>query len=145
MEDAYGQLVKEINHVDLVLAQAFASVPPERRRIITQHPSLDSFAKRYGLEIVGTIVPSSSAEAADPSARHYSNLLALIKAKGVRTIVTDAGQNDSLARRLAKDADIPDPLPLSFESLAPPGQEGSTWATMMLRNGQLLRKSLLQP
>lgn len=145
LESNYQQVFKEYEAVDKTLQEAFQTVPPDKRVLITQHPNLGLFAKRYGLTVAGTIVSSSSAEAADPSARHFAQLLAMIKARGIRVIVVDAGQNSALAQRLAQDAGLPEPLALSFEALAPPGQEGSTWAAMMLRNGRLIQQALLRP
>lgn len=141
----YHKLFTEIKSVDETLAKAFAAVPVERRRLVTQHPNLGLFACRYGLTIAGTILDSSSAEAADASARHYSRLLAKIRAENIRVIVADEGQKHDFALRLAADAGLPDPLILNFESLAPAGQPGDTWSGMMLRNGLLIRDALLRP
>ena len=77
-----------------------------------------------------------------PSARHFSELLALIRKEGIRVIVTDAGQSDAFARRLAEDAGLPPPLSLSFEYLEPAGRAGDTWTGMMLRNGRRLHEAL---
>ena len=63
----------------------------------------------------------------------------------MRVIITDEGQNETLARRLAKDAAIPAPLALSFEYLEPRGQDGDSWASMMRRNAQRLHAALMTP
>lgn len=138
----YDQYVKEIERVDATLRGLFKSLPESRRSLITQHANLNHFAKSYGLRVARTILASSSAESADPSARHFSELLALIRREGIRVIVTDAGQNDAFARRLAEDAGLPAPLALSFEYLEPAGSPGDTWAGMMIRNGQRLHEAL---
>ena len=92
--------------------------------------------------VARTILASSSAESADPSARHFSELLALIRREGIRVIVTDAGQSDIFARRLAEDAGLPPPLSLSFEYLEPAGRPGDSWTGMMLLNGRRLHEAL---
>ncbi len=139
----YERQVAEMKAVDQELRQLFGPLPEDARTMITQHPNLSWFAKRYGLRIADTILASGSAEAADPSARHYSNLLTQIRTQQVRVIITDEGQNEALARRLAKDAGIPAPLALSFEYLEPRGQEGDTWASMMRRNARRLHAALM--
>jgi ABC-type Zn uptake system ZnuABC Zn-binding protein ZnuA len=106
---------------------------------------LGRLAQRYQLEIRGTILESPSAEAADPSARHYSRLLALIRGEKIRVLVTDEGQNDGIARRLCQDAGLPPPLALNFETLAPAGQPGADWLGMMRRQSGKLREALLRP
>lgn len=139
-----NQYLIEVKRVDAELAALFAPIPPAQRLFLAQHANLDLLAARYGLTVAGTILPHGSAESADPSARHISNLLTLIREKGVRVIVTDEGQNDTLARRLTEDAGLPPPLRLSFESLSPSGQPGDTWSGMMLTNGRRLQQALLQ-
>jgi len=142
MEASYDQYVKEIEKVDEELRRLFATLPADRRNLITQHANLGHFAGSYGLRIAKTILTSSSAESADPSARHFSELLALIRREGIRVIVTDAGQSDAFAQRLAEDAGLPAPLALSFEYLEPSGHPCDSWTGMMLHNGRRLHEAL---
>jgi zinc/manganese transport system substrate-binding protein len=142
IEISYNQYVKEIERVDGDLRRLFATLPANRRNLVTQHANLGHFAESYGLRIARTILASSSAESADPSARHFSELLALIRREGIRVIVTDAGQSDIFARRLAEDAGLPPPLSLSFEYLEPVGRPGDSWTGMMLLNGRRLHEAL---
>lgn len=137
-----NQYLKEVDRVDAELGRLFAGLKPERRSFISQHANLHYFAQRYGLSVAGTILSSGSAESADPSVRHFSALLTLIRERKIRVIVTDAGQNDAFARRLTEDSGLNPPLPLSFEYLEPPGQPGDTWASMMLLNGRRLHQAL---
>ncbi len=141
-ETTYQQYVKEIERVDEELRRLFATLPADRRNLVTQHANLGHFAGSYGLRIAKTILTSSSAESADPSARHFSELLALIRREGIRVIVTDAGQSDAFAQRLAEDAGLPAPLALSFEYLEPAGHPCDSWTGMMLHNGRRLHEAL---
>jgi zinc/manganese transport system substrate-binding protein len=141
-EVSYRQYVKEIDRVDEELRRLFSTLPAGRRNLVTQHANLSHFAQSYGLRIARTILTSSSAESADPSARHFSELLALIRREGIRVIVTDAGQSDAFAQRLAEDAGLPAPLALSFEYLEPAGRPGDSWVGMMLHNGRRLHEAL---
>jgi zinc/manganese transport system substrate-binding protein len=141
-ETSYRQYVKEIDRVDEELRRLFSTLPAGRRNLVTQHANLSHFAQSYGLRIARTILTSSSAESADPSARHFSELLALIRREGIRVIVTDAGQSDAFAQRLAEDAGLPAPLALSFEYLEPAGRPGDSWVGMMLHNGRRLHEAL---
>lgn len=145
MENAYNQLVEDIKFVDNTLNSAFTLIPANQRRIVTQHANLGPFAHRYGLIISSTILKSTSTEAADPSAKQFSQLLETIRREGVRVVVVDDGQNDTIAQQLCRDTGIPPPLPLSFEFLEPTGTEGDTWAGMMLKNGRKLQTALLKP
>ena len=143
-QNAYEQYLKEVNAVDNELSQLFRQIPPNKKAFISHHANLGQFAKRFGLNVAGTIIASGSGESADPSARHFSELLALIRKQEIRVIVTDAGQNDAFARRLTEDAGLPHPVSLSFEYLEPPGRPGDTWTSMMLTNGKRLHQALLK-
>ena len=140
-----NQYLVKVKALDAELRETFAGLPADRRKLMTQHPNLGRLAQRYHLQIVGTILESPSAEAADPSARHYSRLLGLIRAEKIRVLVTDEGQNESIARRLCQDAGLPPPLALNFESLAPAGQPGDDWLGMMRHQAGKLREALSRP
>ena len=144
-QDNVNQYLIKVKALDTELREAFATLPSDRRKLITQHPSLGRLAQRYHLQVAGTILESPSAEAADPSARHYSRLLGLIRAEKIRVLVTDEGQNESIARRLCQDAGLPPPLALNFETLAPAGQPGADWLGMMRRQSGKLREALSRP
>lgn len=144
-ETAVKQLVADIKQVDATLAGLFSALPPDRHALLTQHPNLGPFARRYGLRIPATILASSSAESADPSARHYSLLLKTIREQKVRIVLSDEGQNDSFARRLTEDSHLPPPLAMSFEYLDSADPTLDSWSQMMLRNGRAIHAALLAP
>ena len=142
LEVVTEQYFKEISALDGELAALFKSLPTNKRSFISQHPNLGHFAQHFGLRVAGTILTNGSGEAADPSARHFSELLAIVKKDDLRLVVTDTDQNDAIARRLTQDSQLPPPLPLAFEYLSPAGQPGDTWITMMRSNGRKLHAAL---
>lgn len=137
-----NQVLAEINNTELSILRVFATVPENRRIIITQHPNLSAFAESFNLEVAGSILESPEAESADPSAQKYSQLLKLIKARNIRVITCDAGQNNRVAQQLAKDAKINPPLPLAVEYLEKSGTPGDTWPSMMLINAEKISEAL---
>jgi zinc/manganese transport system substrate-binding protein len=78
-----------------------ADVPAARRKFVTNHASLGYFADRYGFEMIGTVVPSTSTLAA-ASPAHLEQLGERMKASGVSVILVEAGQASADARALAK-------------------------------------------
>lgn len=137
-----NQVLAEIRNAELSVVREFATVPESRRIIITQHPNLLAFAEAFNLEVAGSIIESPEAESADPSAQKYSQLLKLIKARNIRVITCDAGQNNRVAQQLAKDAKINPPLPLTVEYLEKSGTPGDTWPSMILTNAQKISEAL---
>lgn len=78
-EDALGQILREIESTEKDLRDVFARLQPHERQFVTQHPGLESFAEAFGLKVAGSILACSSAESADPSAKHFSDLLKAIR------------------------------------------------------------------
>ena len=144
-EDNELQLLKEIDSVAKEVSDTFAPLLPHERLFVTQHPGLERYAEAFGLKVAGCLLESASAESADPSAKHYAELLKTIRQHKVRVILCDEGQNPAAAQQLAKDAEIPPPTSLSFEYLQPRGTPGDTWASMMRLNARKLATALKQP
>ncbi len=97
--EAYLKLLREL---DAWIQEQVKQVPPENRRLVTDHQDMGYFAKRYGFEQVGAIVPSFST-AAEPSARDLASLEDAIRALGVKAIFIGKSFNPSLAQRVAAD------------------------------------------
>ena len=144
-EDSVVQILKDVDAVEKELRDTFAPLHPHERQFVTQHPGLESFAEAFGLKVAGSILQCSSAESADPSARHYADLLKSIRTHKVRVILSDAGQNPAAAQQLAKDAGLKAPTAMSFEYLQKPGTPGDTWVSMMRLNARTLADALKQP
>jgi len=139
------QLLNEIDAVEKDVWVTFATLLPHERQFVTQHPGLERYAETFGLKVVGCLLESASAESADPSAKHYAELLKSIRGQKVRVILCDEGQNPAATQQLAKDAGLQPPTALSFEYLQKPGTPGDTWASMMRLNARKLAEALKQP
>ncbi|HEX6715326.1 MAG TPA: zinc ABC transporter substrate-binding protein, partial [Thermoleophilaceae bacterium] len=59
--------VAQIESMDERITRCFAAVPADARKLVTSHDAFGYFAKRYGIKVVGAIIPSQSTEA-QPSA-----------------------------------------------------------------------------
>lgn len=110
--------------------------------LVTNHGSLGYFAERYGLEIVGTLIPGGST-LGEPSASSIADLAGTIRDAGVPAIFTEVGADDSLARRLAAEvgSDVA-VVPLHTDALGPPGSGADTYIAMMTTNAQLVAEAL---
>lgn len=70
------------------------------RRVIVYHPAWPYFARRFGFEVVGEIVPQVGTE---PSAHHLQQLIARIRKDGVRVIVSEPQVNPRIPEVLARE------------------------------------------
>ncbi len=78
------------------------TLPPEARRLVTDHEELGYFAARYGFEVVGAIVPAYSS-AAEPSAQDLASLGSTIRELRVPAVFVSSAVNPDLAARVAQD------------------------------------------
>lgn len=80
--------------------QRVATLPPDRRAIVSFHDALPYFARAFGFRIAGVIV---SAPGQDPSAGEVAKLIDAIKASNVKVIVSEVQFSDKLARTIAAE------------------------------------------
>ncbi len=88
------------------LEKEFASIPAERRRIVTYHDSMTYFARRYELEVIGTLLESMTTEAHDPSAAQVARLAQTMRENNVRAVFPEFGENRKLAEQVAREAGV---------------------------------------
>lgn len=124
------------------VAEQLASIPPERRRLITNHDVFGYFAERYDLEVVGTVIPAGTT-LAEPSSAELTDLVHLIRDTGVPAVFADTSAPDALADALAREAgrDIA-VVELYSESLGPPGSEGATYLDVLRTNAARIAEAL---
>jgi zinc/manganese transport system substrate-binding protein len=98
--DAYRA---ELEALDGEIADLLSAVPPERRVMVTNHDAFGYFADRYDVEVVGTVIPSSST-LGEASAGQLAALADMIEQQRVPAIFTErlgsATDAEALAERL---------------------------------------------
>ena len=94
-----------------------ATVPAERRKVVSFHDAFPYFAKAYGLEIVGTVI---DAPGQDPSAGEIADLIDAIRASGATALFGEAQFNPQLAQTIAEEAGIAVVTDLYTDSLGGP-------------------------
>jgi ABC-type Zn uptake system ZnuABC Zn-binding protein ZnuA len=95
----------ELQALDQEIREQVASIPPERRKLVTDHLVFNYFVEEYGFEQLGAII-SSPSTAVQPSAQELAALQEQIRSAGVTTIFVGMSMNPELANRLAEDLNI---------------------------------------
>jgi ABC-type Zn uptake system ZnuABC Zn-binding protein ZnuA len=125
--DAYRA---ELEEVDAYARQQLALVPEENRKLVTDHDSLDYFARAYGFEVIGTVIPGTSTTG-EASAGDVAALVDVIRQQNVPAVFvgTSASRGlQALANTIADEVGGQiKVLPLLIGSLAPAGQPGDTY------------------
>ncbi len=132
---AYQNKVLEL---DVQIEAILASVPESRRKLVTSHDSLEYFAARYGFEIVGSIIPSTSG-LGEASPADLEELAALIRAENIPAIFTEAQASADVAEALAEQLPGVKIIQLDTGSL---GGAAASYLDLMTANAELIAQGL---
>lgn len=84
------------------IAARYEAIPEARRVVVTNHEALGYLAHRYGLRVVGTVIPGGTTHAeTDP--RRFAELVETVERTGVRAIVAENVDSTRLAEQLAQE------------------------------------------
>jgi len=125
----YEQALEEL---DAWIEEQVSQIPPERRKLVTDHQAFGYFADRYGFEQVGAIFPSFSA-GAEPSAQEVAELEEKIRRLGVPAIFVGTTVNPALAQRIAQDTGVK-VVPLYTGSLSSSDGPAASYIDLMRYN-----------
>ncbi len=134
--------IAKLQSLDAWVQAQVVLIPVDKRKLVTNHDALGYFARRYGFQIIGAVIPSATTEAADPSAKQTADLLNIIKANGVHAIFSENMANPKIAQTLAKEAGVVVGPELYTDALGPVGSEGETYLKMIKYNVGVFQKYL---
>lgn len=97
--------IAELTALDAWIVEQVAQVPPENRKLVTEHATFGYFAARYGFEQIGAVVPSVST-GSSPSAQELAALEDAIRAGGVKAVFVGSTVSPDLSRRVAEDTGV---------------------------------------
>ncbi len=137
-----GVYIEQLKILDKWTQAQVASIPEGQRKLVTNHDALGYFARRYGLKIIGAVIPSATTEAADPSAQQTAQLLNIIKVNNVHAIFSENMANSKLAQILSKEAGVVVGPGLYTDALGEQGSDGDTYVKMLRHNVDVLLKYL---
>ena len=121
---------RRLRELDRSIAACLARVPAERRKLVTPHDSYGYFATRYGIEVVGALIPSRSTQA-QPSAKDTVELAERIEREGALAIFPETASSSRLERAVAREAGVRLGTRLLGDSLGPAGSAGETYIGAM--------------
>lgn len=130
-----------LDEVDAQIRSLIESIPASNRKVVTNHEALAYFFERYGLELVGAVIPSVSKDA-QPSAKELADLADLIRAEGVKAVFAESEVDPKVAEQLARETGAKLVTGLYADSLGPPGSGAETVDGMLLHNARLIAEAL---
>ncbi|MBP3976368.1 zinc ABC transporter substrate-binding protein AztC [Microbacterium sp. BLY] len=124
----------ELEALDAEMAAAFATIPAERRSLVTNHHVFGYLADRFDFTVVGTVIPGGTTLAA-PSASDLADLVGAVQETGVPAVFAESSAPDRLVQALAEEADVHvEVIELFTESLTADDGEAPDYLTMMRVN-----------
>ena len=93
----------ELEDLDGQVEQSIASIPAERRKLVTSHDAFPYLAQRYGLELVGFVIRSPGQE---PSASEVADLTRTIEDQNVPAVFEEPQFSARVLELAAKDAGV---------------------------------------
>jgi ABC-type Zn uptake system ZnuABC Zn-binding protein ZnuA len=122
-----ARTVRTLERLDRAISACIERVPPAKRRIVTTHDALGYFARRYGVEVVGAVIPSLSTQA-QASAGDVQRLVEQIRREGVEAVFPESSVNPDIERAIARESGARIGDSLYADSLGPKGSAGETYA-----------------
>ena len=133
--------VDRLTTLDRDTAACIAKLPPEDRKLVTTHDALGYYAARYGLDVIGTVIPSQSTEG-QPSAGDVADLIATIRATGVKAVFAESSVEPKVEEAIARETGATVGAPLWADTLGPPGSSGATYIDSIQANTRAIVEGL---
>jgi ABC-type Zn uptake system ZnuABC Zn-binding protein ZnuA len=110
-----------------------AAVPSAERKLVTDHDAFAYFARRYGITIVGAVIPSQTTQS-QPSAGETAKLTELVRREHVKAVFPERSVNARLAETVARETGVSSNHRLYGDTLGPNGSTGATYLRMEAAN-----------
>jgi ABC-type Zn uptake system ZnuABC Zn-binding protein ZnuA len=137
LPDHSAAYVARLRALDAGVRGCMARVPAAERKLVTSHDALGYFARRYGIRVIGAVIPALST-AAQPSAGEVAGLVATIRREGVRTIFAESSVNPKVEEAIARETGASIGKALWADSLGPKGSDGATYISSIEANTRAL-------
>ncbi len=122
---------RRLGELDRWVREQIATVPADKRKVITGHDAFQYFARAYGVEFRAPIGISTDKE---PSAQQVAGLIRQIKTEGIKAIFMENMSNPKLVEQIARDAGGAVGPALYVDALSKPGGPADTYEKMFQHN-----------
>jgi len=127
----------KLRALDRGIARCIDSVPPARRKLVTDHDAFNYFTARYGIETIGAVIPSQTTQA-QASAQDLSELARTIEAENVQAIFPESSLSSKVADAIARQTGASADYTLYGDTLGPEGSSGDTYIGMEEANAEAM-------
>ena len=110
------------------------------KKLVTNHDAFGYYIDHYGLEFVGSIIPSFDTSA-ELSASQIAEIVATIKSTGTRAVFSESSLPPKTAEAIGKEAGVKVVAgedALFGDTLGPDGSDGDTYIKMLEHNTKVI-------
>ena len=132
---------RRLQRLDREVAACIDEIPAAQRALVTTHDALGYYARRYGIRVVGAVIPSRST-VAQPSAGEISELVATIRREHVKAIFAESSVNPDVEKAIARESGARIGRALWADTLGPEGSDGATYVDSIASNTAALVEGL---
>src|ERR1043166_5549472 len=136
--NAQAYLAK-LDDLDQEVRAAIASIPAERRKIITTHDAFGYFGAAYG---VSFIAPAGLSTESEPSAKDVARIIRQIRKQKIPAVFLENVSDPRLIEQIARETGAAIGGKLYSDALSEPNGPAATYIDMMRHNVRALAKAL---
>ena len=128
-----------IDTLDRQIRADFATIPADRRRVVTSHDAFGHFAAAYGIEFLSAQRWNTDSE---PSAADVARLIRQIRAQRATALFVENISDPRLVQRIARETGAVVGGTLYSDALSAPGTAADTYLKLFHHNAQTLLAGL---
>ena len=130
-----------LRELDAAVTRCLDKLPRAARKLVTTHDALGHYADRYGLEVIGAVIPSLSSQA-QPSSKDVGDLVDQIRRQKVKAIFPESSLNSKLERAISRESGAAVGGELWADTLGPDGSSGETYIGSIEANTRAIADGL---
>jgi ABC-type Zn uptake system ZnuABC Zn-binding protein ZnuA len=131
----------KLTALDRAVAACIDRIPAAERKLVTTHDALGYYADRYGLEVVGAVIPAITTQA-QASAGEVDELVDTIEREQVKAIFAESSVNPKLEQLIADQSGATVGKALWADTLGPEGSDGDTYLKSIASNTRAIADGL---
>jgi ABC-type Zn uptake system ZnuABC Zn-binding protein ZnuA len=132
-ERAAAAYTARLERLDRAVAACIEKVPVADRTLVTTHDALGYYARRYGIRVVGAVIPSRST-VAQPSAGEIAALVDTIRREHVKAVFAESSVRPDVEEAIARESGARIGRALWADTLGPRGSGGATYIDSIASN-----------
>jgi ABC-type Zn uptake system ZnuABC Zn-binding protein ZnuA len=134
-----GAYLARLRRLDRGIARCMEAIPAARRKLVTDHDAFGYFAHRYGIGVVGAVIPSQTTQG-EPSAKDLGELARVIEEERVSAVFPESSLSPKLAEAIARQTGASADYTLYGDTLGPQGSGASTYVGMEAANADAMAR-----